>query len=117
MCSDAIGQRYIIQDKGSIWAYPTLISSGIRILIYSGDTDMVVPFNGNQGWIENLNLDIEKPWVQWKAFDDKNNVSGYYIKYKGLTFCTVKGTGHNVPEGKPKEAFYMFSKFLNNEDF
>ena len=29
----------------------------------------------------------------------------------------IKGTGHMVPEWKPKEAYYMFSKFLANEDF
>ena len=117
ICSDDVNKRYKRQNKGSIWAYPTLIESGIRILIYSGDTDMAVPYNGNQRWIDNLNLEVEKDWVQWRAFDDPNNVAGYYIKYKGLTFCTIKGTGHMVPEWKPKEAYYMFSKFLNNEDF
>ena len=117
MCSDDVFNRYKKQDKGSIWTYPILIESGIRILIYSGDTDLAVPFNENQGWIDNLNLPIEKDWIQWRAYDDPNNVSGYYIKYKGLTFCTVKGTGHMVPEWRPKEAYYMFSKFLNNEDF
>jgi len=117
LCSSDVSARYDMQKKGSIWAYPTLIKSGIRILIYSGDTDMSVPFNGNQAWIDNLNLEVEKDWVQWRAFNDRNNVAGYYIKYKGLTFCTVKGTGHMVPEWKPKEAYYMFSKFLANEDF
>ena len=116
LCSSAVNQRYIIQDKGSIWTYPTIISSGIRVLIFSGDTDMAVPFNGNQAWINNLKLEIEKPWRQWRAFDDPDNVSGYVINYKGLTFCTIKGTGHMVPQWKPKEAYYMFSKFLNGED-
>ena len=117
LCSSAVNTRYVIQDKGSIWAYPTILNSGVRVLIYSGDTDASVPFNGNQDWITNLKLEIVKKWTQWRAFDDIYNVSGYYIKYKGLTFCTVKGTGHMVPEWKPKEAYYMFSKFLNGEDF
>ena len=117
LCSSDVNQRYQIQDKGSIWAYPTIIKEGIRVLIYNGDTDMSVPFNGNQAWIKTLGLEIEKPWVQWRAFEDKNYVAGYYIKYKGLTFCTIKGTGHMVPQWKPKEAYYMFSKFLANEDF
>ena len=105
------------QDKGSIWAYPTLLEEGIRILIYSGDTDVVVPFNGNQAWIKNLNLEIEKPWRQWRAFDDQENISGYVTQYKGLTFCTIKGTGHMAPQWKPKESYYMFSKFLKGEEF
>ena len=116
LCSSAVRERYNIQDKGSIWAYPNIINSGVRILIYSGDTDMAVPYNGNQAWIKNLGLEVEKPWKQWRAFNDMDNVAGYYIKYKGLTFCTVKGTGHMVPQWKPKEAFHMFIKFINGED-
>ena len=117
LCSTDVNQRYVIQEKGSIWTYPTILNSGVRVLIYNGDTDMAVPFNGNQAWIKNLKLEMVKPWTQWRAFDDMNWVAGYYVKYKGLTFCTVKGTGHMVPQWKPKEAFYMFSKFLNDEDF
>ena len=116
VCSDEVGERYEIQEKGSIWVYPTLLKEGIRILVYSGDTDAIVPFNGNQAWIKNLKLEVEKPWRQWRAFDDQDNVSGYVIKYKGLTFCTIKGTGHMAPQWKPKESYYMFSKFINGED-
>ena len=117
VCSGVVSNRYIILPEGSIWTYPTLIKEGIRILIYSGDTDVVVPYNGNQAWIKDLKLEVEEPWRQWRAFNDMNNVSGYIVKYKGLTFCTIKGTGHMTPMWKPKESFYMFQKFINEEDF
>ena len=117
VCSDEVGERYEIQEKGFIWVYPTLLKEGIKILVYSGDTDAIVPFNGNQAWIKNLKLEIEKPWRQWRAFNDEDNVSGYVIEYKGLTFCTIKGTGHMAPQWKPKESYYMFSKFINGEEF
>jgi carboxypeptidase C (cathepsin A) len=116
-CSGEVGDRYEMQEKGSIWAYPTLLKEGIRILFYTGDTDVLVPFNGSQKWIKNLRLEIEKPWRQWRAFNDQDNVSGYAIKYKGLIFTTIKGTGHLPPRWKQKECYYMFSKFLNEEDF
>ena len=115
LCSGDVSKRYGRLEKGSIWAYPTIISSGIRVLIFSGDTDMAVPFNGNQAWIKNLKLEVEKSWRQWRAYDDSDNVSGYVIDYKGLTFCTIKGTGHMAPQWKPKESYYMLTKFLNNE--
>ena len=117
VCSGVVSNRYKILPEGSIWTYPTLIKEGIRILIYSGDTDVVVPYNGNQAWIKDLKLEVEEPWRQWRAFNDMNNVSGYIVKYKGLTFCTIKGTGHMTPMWKPKESFYMFQKFINEEDF
>ena len=115
LCSEDINNRYGVLEKGSIWVYPMLLGK-IRIMIYSGDTDMAVPFNGNQECIKNLRLEIKKPWRQWRAYNDNENVSGYRIVYDGLTFATVKGTGHMVPQWKPKEALYLFEKFLNDED-
>ena len=105
-----------MQEKASIWAYQTLFENNIRILIFNGDVDIVVSYFGNQRWIESLGLEVLEPWRQWRAFEDKVNVAGYVEKYKGLTFCTIKGAGHEVPKYKPKEAYYMFSKFINNED-
>ena len=117
VCSYMVFYNYTRLDEGSIWTYPTLISEGLRILIYSGDSDLAVPFNGNQMWIKNLKLETIEPWRSWRAYNDSNNVAGYVVKYKGLTFCTIKGTGHMAPGWKPKESFYMFSKFLKGEDF
>jgi carboxypeptidase C (cathepsin A) len=116
LCNEKINKNYIQQYKTSYWAYPALFENNIRVLIYNGDADIVVPFNGNQLWIESLGLEEISPWRQWRAYDDKNNIAGYTVKYKGLTFCTIKGAGHEVPVSKPKESLYMLTKFLNNED-
>ena len=116
LCSEEVSNRYKILEQGSIWTYPELLGK-IRILIFSGDTDLAVPYNGNQAWIKNLGLEIKKPWEQWRAYDDEENVSGYRVVYDGLIFATVKGTGHMVPQWKPKEALYLFEKFLKNEEF
>ena len=117
LCSYQVNNRYNMQIKASLWVYPRLIKSGIKILIYNGDADMVVPYNDNIDWVEFLELDVEEEWRQWRAYNDKNNISGYIVKYKGLYFCTIKGAGQEVPRWKPKEAYYMFSHFLNDEEF
>ncbi len=117
MYSYSVYYRYYRQDKALFLAYPTLFENNIRILIYNGDTDAVVLFNEDEQWIEALNFEVLEPQRQWRAYEDKNNVAGYAIKYKELTFCTVKGAGHEVPKSKPKESFYMFSKFLKEESF
>ena len=75
-----------------------------------------MPYNGNQLWIRDLKLKILKPWRQWRVDNDTANVAGYVVKYDGLTFCTVRGTGHMAPYGKRKECHYMFKKYLNGED-
>ena len=88
----------------------------MRILIYSGDSDGVVPTSGNLLWIRDLSLETEEPWRQWRVDNDMDNVAGYVVKYKGLTFCTIRGVGHMAPGWKPKESYYMFKKFLKEED-
>lgn len=116
MCSDSVYEQYERSKEASLYLYPSLINAGLRIMIFSGDTDMAVPFNGNQRWIDSLGLEVASPWRKWRAFNDRNHVAGYRTIYKGLTFVTIKGTGHMVPQWKPKEAYYMFEKYLANED-
>jgi len=60
-------------------------------------------------------LEIVSPWKSWKS-DDINSIAGYRTIYKGLTFVTVKGTGHMVPQWKPREAFHMLNRFLAGRD-
>jgi carboxypeptidase C (cathepsin A) len=114
MCSNNVAMNYYAGVKGSYYLYQPLIESGLRILIYSGDTDAAVPVNGTRKWISNLGLPVEKPWRSWRINGNEN--AGYVVDYKGLTFVTVKGTGHMVPQWKPAEAFHMFSQFLNGGD-
>jgi carboxypeptidase C (cathepsin A) len=116
LCSDKVGKHYTMDFvKGSYYLYPKLIKSGIRIFKFSGDTDAVVPFNGTQKWIRNLDLPILDKWRTWHLGDPKN-IAGYVTKYDGLTFVTVRGAGHMVPSSRSKEAFYLFTRFLNGKD-
>jgi len=115
MCNDAIGERYQRSKEASFFLYPKLIDSKLKILIFSGDTDAAVPVNGTQKWISNLNLEVKSKWRSWRV-DQNSPVAGYRTVYEGLTFVSVMGTGHMVPQWKPKEAFYMVEKFLKNQD-
>lgn len=71
---------------------------------YSGDTDGAVCTYGTKQWIKNLNWPVTQAWRQWKTKDavNGNQVSGYYEKYDGMDFVTVKGVGHMAPEWKRK---------------
>ena len=116
MCSYDVAEKYVRSNEASLYLYPKLIKSGLKIWIFSGDTDMVIPYNGSQRWIDSLKLEILSPWRSWRAFNDMTTIAGYRTIYKGLTFVTVKGTGHMVAQWKQKEAFYMFQQFLKGED-
>lgn len=115
MCSDDVYYSYIMNDLFSFYLYPMLIKSKLRILIYSGDTDMVVPLTGTIKWIQQLNLKVISPYRPWSIRGSKE-VAGFVTVYDGLTFATIKGTGHMVPQWKRKEAFDFFDKFINDEE-
>jgi len=114
-CSDIVNQNYQWNfEHGSVELYPKLIKEEVRIWIYSGDTDGAVPVNDTIRWIENLKLPVEKEWASWRV--NNSELAGFRTQYKGLTFITVKGTGHMVPQWKPVEALKLFNTFLKGTD-
>jgi len=95
-----------------------LLKAGYRILVYSGDTDMCVPFTGSEAWTHSLNLPLKSEWRPWKV---NYQVAGYVKVYEQngteFTFATIKGSGHMVPQYKPAQAFHFFQKFLDEQPF
>lgn len=100
-------------DAGSMIEYhKNLTTSGYRALIYSGDHDMCVPVTGTEAWTESLGFPVVEEWRPWIS---KGQVAGYLRGYSNLTFLTIKGAGHTVPEYKPKEAFDFYSHWLQGK--
>ncbi|KAK9846351.1 hypothetical protein WJX81_002116 [Elliptochloris bilobata] len=86
-----------------------LLSQGLRVLIYNGDHDLCVPHTGAEAWTRSLGLPPIGAWRPWLV---GGQVAGYAQAYKGLTYATVLGAGHFVPECKPAEALHMITSFL-----
>ncbi|KAF3435117.1 hypothetical protein FNV43_RR22204 [Rhamnella rubrinervis] len=108
LCSDKI---FFNHDAGSMIKYhKNLTSRGYRALIFSGDHDMCVPFTGSEAWTRSVGYKIVDEWRPWTS---NGQVAGYTQGYDyNLTFLTVKGAGHTVPEYKPREALQFYSRFL-----
>ncbi|CAO2814051.1 unnamed protein product [Amaranthus hypochondriacus] len=86
-----------------------LIDEGLRIWIYSGDIDGRIPVTSTRYTLKKLGL---KTIQEWKAWYASSQVGGWSIKYKGLTFVTIRGAGHQVPTSKPREALQIVKHFL-----
>lgn len=96
-----------IYQKGnnSYDIYPELIKQNLRIWVYSGDTDAVVPITSTLSWIrklkEQLSLADLVPWNPWFYNSDLNVGSlqsgGHYWEIQGLSFVSFRGAGHMVP--------------------
>ncbi|OQR85680.1 serine protease family S10, partial [Thraustotheca clavata] len=110
-CSAEVGMSYH-SSSSSLPKYPTILSAGLNVLIYSGDADTVVNFMGTQQWLNRggLNLKVEDKWKGW--FGPDKQLAGYTERYTNLTFTTIKGAGHMVPASRPLHALYMFECYL-----
>ncbi|CAA3012774.1 serine carboxypeptidase-like 20 [Olea europaea subsp. europaea] len=111
LCTDNLSYN---NDAGSMLSYhKNLTASGYRILIYSGDHDMCIPFTGTQAWTESLGYQIIDEWRSWISNDQ---IAGYIQGYANdFTFLTIKGAGHTVPEYKPRESLDFYSRWLKGQ--
>ncbi|XP_010557747.1 PREDICTED: serine carboxypeptidase-like 20 [Tarenaya hassleriana] len=104
---------YIHDNANLINLHINLTLSGYRALIYSGDHDMCIPFTGTEAWTRSLGYKVIDEWRPWMSNDQ---VAGYTQGYENnLTFLTIKGAGHTVPEYKPQESLEFYSRFLAGE--
>ncbi|KAL4189151.1 hypothetical protein AMTRI_Chr08g205550 [Amborella trichopoda] len=77
----------------------------------SGDTDSVVPVTATRYSLDALKLPTLTNWYPWY---DNGKVGGWSQVYRGLTFVTITGAGHEVPLHRPRQAFILFKSFLQN---
>jgi len=113
ICSDRLNYTHDVPSMLPL--HRALLLHGIRALIYSGDHDMCVPHTGSEAWTASLGYPVVDAWRPWLV--DDGQVAGYCKSYNPLTgaritYATVKGAGHTVPEYKPKEALLMLARFL-----
>ncbi|KAK7837632.1 serine carboxypeptidase ii-2, partial [Quercus suber] len=97
--------------------YHELIHSGLRIWMFSGDTNGALLITVTRMSINALKLATLRPWHACfvkclLAFVNKH-VAGWTQDYAGLTYVTVRGAGHEVPLHKPKLTLALVKAFLS----
>ncbi|XP_075672601.1 serine carboxypeptidase-like 17 [Castanea sativa] len=106
--------EYTVDTDDVVPVHKNLTASGLQILVFSGDHDMVIPHIGIEQWILALDLTIDTDWRPW--FVD-GQVAGYTRKYTDdgyrLTYATLKGSGHSPPEYKRRECYDMFHRWIH----
>ncbi|KAK4404337.1 Serine carboxypeptidase 24 [Sesamum angolense] len=108
-CSDVLGRNWKDSEASMLPTYKKLIAAGLRIWVFSGDTDAVVPVTATRLSLSHLNLKIKVPWYPW--YSGAGQVGGWTEVYDGLTFATVRGAGHEVPLIQPRRGFRFSSSF------
>ncbi|KAL0334828.1 UNVERIFIED_CONTAM: Serine carboxypeptidase II-3 [Sesamum radiatum] len=89
-----------------------LMAGGVRVWIYSGDTDKRVPVTSTRYSLEKLGTPVKTPWYPWY---NQGEVGGYAVEYQNVTFVSIRGAGHFVPSYQPQRALAVFSSFLDGK--
>lgn len=111
LCSNSISNAWRDSDLTVVPVVRKLVEAGLRVWIFSGDTDARIPTTSTRYTLKKLGLPIKEDWSPW--FHHKQ-VGGWTVVYDGLTFVTVRGAGHLVPSTKPEQALELFKHFLAN---
>eukprot|EP00250_Pteridium_aquilinum_P014506 c22033_g1_i1 orf=680-2152(+) len=86
-----------------------LMARGLRVWMFSGDTDGRIPVLSTRYSIGSLNLPVLLDWYPWYH---NNQVAGWSEVFRNFTFATVRGAGHMVATSQPERALALFSTFL-----
>ncbi|KAG7035684.1 Serine carboxypeptidase 24, partial [Cucurbita argyrosperma subsp. argyrosperma] len=111
-CSDILLKNWKDSQDSMLLTYKELIAAGLRIWVFSGDTDSVVPVTATRFALNHLNLPIKTRWYPWYS---RGQVGGRTEVYEGLTFATVRGAGHEVPLIQPQRALTLLRAFLSGK--
>ncbi|KAL4031381.1 hypothetical protein IC575_009658 [Cucumis melo] len=94
----------------------SLVHSGIRVLVYSGDEDAVIPLIGSRRLVnklaKSLGLNTTLPYSPWFY---NHQVGGWVETYgekKILSFATVRGGAHQAPYTAPQRSLTLITAFL-----
>lgn len=120
-CSDKVGTEFVNQkSRPSSGLLPGLLESGVRVLFFNGDRDIICNHIGNEMLIENLEWAGAKGWKlpdrvneaekqTWIVDDD---VAGYYREARNLTYVLYHNASHMVPFDWPGRSLDMLNRFM-----
>ncbi|RZB86586.1 Serine carboxypeptidase-like 45 isoform C [Glycine soja] len=116
-CSDVL--KYDMQNLEipTISILGALAKSGIRVLVYSGDQDSVIPLTGTRSLVNGLAKDFGlNTTVSYRAWFEGRQVAGWTQVYGDiLSFATIRGAAHEAPFSQPERSLVLLKAFLEGK--
>ncbi|XP_068312963.1 serine carboxypeptidase-like 45 isoform X2 [Pyrus communis] len=94
-----------------------LVKSGIRVLIYSGDQDSIIPLTSTRTLVNGLAKDLGlQTNVPYRVWVQEKQVAGWTQVYSdALSYATIRGAGHEAPISQPERSLLLFASFLRGK--
>jgi len=116
-CSDVLTYDHLNLEIPTVPLLGKLAMTGIRVLIYSGDQDSVIPLTGTRTLVNNLAASLKlNSTVPYSVWFQGKQVAGWVQVYGNiLSFATVRGASHEVPFSQPERSLVLFKAFLQGQ--
>ncbi|KAL5564855.1 hypothetical protein UlMin_028019 [Ulmus minor] len=115
VCSNILDYQVLDVELPTISIVGSLVKAGIRVLIYSGDQDSVIPLTGSRSLVHKLARDLAlKTTVPYRVWFQGKQVGGWTQVYGNvLSFATIRGASHEAPFSQPERSLLLFQSFLH----
>lgn len=105
---------YKTQYHGVEFHVKKALKAGVKVMLFYGDTDMRCNLLLGAKFTASIGHELEKsakPWIY------KGQVGGFKTLYKGgLSFITIRGAGHMVPQKKGFEILHAIEAFMQDKN-
>ncbi|KAG7028428.1 Serine carboxypeptidase-like 45, partial [Cucurbita argyrosperma subsp. argyrosperma] len=120
LCSGVLNYDLTDLFIPTIQTVGSLLRSGLRVLVYSGDQDAVIPLLGTRTLVNKLakalKLNDTQPYSTWFY---KQQVGGWvegFGEKNILSFATIRGAAHQAPYTSPGRSLALFTAFLAGQN-
>lgn len=119
-CNNRVGQAFVAEHSvPSVNLLPGLIESGINILLFSGDKDLICNHIGTETLIHNMKwkggTGFETSPGVWAPRHDwsfEGEPAGIYQYARNLTYVLFYNSSHMVPFDMPRQSRDMLDRFM-----
>ncbi|KAG5556020.1 hypothetical protein RHGRI_006604 [Rhododendron griersonianum] len=117
ICSDVLHYEMQNLEIPTIPVLASLVKSGIRVLVYSGDQDSVIPLTGTRTLVNGLARELGlNTTVPYRVWFEGSQVAGWTQVYGDiLSFATIRGASHEAPFSQPERSLVLFITFLGGK--
>ncbi|KAK2450703.1 serine carboxypeptidase [Trifolium repens] len=108
ICSTVLFYNWKKLENPMISLLGILLNSGVRVMVYSGDQDSLIPLIGTRSLLQGLAKEIGLTSEDYRPWFDGLQVAGWTQTYgDNLTFATTRGAGHATPTSQPRRPVKM----------
>lgn len=119
-CTGAVSMSFKAEHSvPAIKLLPQLLNSGLRVLLFSGDRDLICNHRGTEALIHNMKwlggTGFETSPGEWAARHDwtfEGEPTGVYQHARNLTYALFYNASHMVPYDVPRQSRDMIDRFM-----